>query len=191
MAYADGWSIVALARIAGARRIQRSTLTYLAHDLLDHLADRLGRPVGVALLGGPPGVAEKAAASLERDHKLKVVYTADGYAEPAIWEQRLSELRPLEPDVIFVGLGYPREVEWSATYVDSLTSGLVLTAGGFFGYMVGDERIAPRWIRASALEWAWRLSQDPKRLFGRYARGLVNFLRIGAAMAWQRWRPGR
>ena len=70
-----------------------------------------------------------------------------------------------------IGLGAPREMVWCQRHRDELPTGLVLTCGGWFGHIVGDERRAPRMLRRSGLEWIARVAQAPKRLGPRYARG--------------------
>jgi UDP-N-acetyl-D-mannosaminuronic acid transferase (WecB/TagA/CpsF family) len=60
---------------------------------------------------------------------------------------------------------------WSQRHRDELPPGLVLTCGGWFGHIVGDEKRAPRVLRRSGLEWIARVAQAPTRLAPRYARG--------------------
>ncbi len=61
---------------------------------------------------------------------------------------------------------------WSEQHLNELPSGLLLTCGGWFGHLVGDERRAPRVLRRSGLEWIARVAQSPSRLGPRYARGI-------------------
>ena len=60
---------------------------------------------------------------------------------------------------------------WSQQHRDELPPGLVLTCGGWFGHLVGDEKRAPRLLRRSGLEWIARVAQAPPRLGPRYAQG--------------------
>jgi N-acetylglucosaminyldiphosphoundecaprenol N-acetyl-beta-D-mannosaminyltransferase len=168
--YADGGSVIWLARLAGARTIERAPPTDIGWDVLHALAERLGRPVRVGLVGGPAGLAERAATVLERDAPAQAVLTEHGYHDD--WAAPLQRLRDSAPDVCLVGLGAPAEMVWCDRHRDELPAGLVLTCGGWFGHMVGDERRAPRVLRRSGLEWIARLAQSPARLGPRYARGL-------------------
>jgi N-acetylglucosaminyldiphosphoundecaprenol N-acetyl-beta-D-mannosaminyltransferase len=106
---------------------------------------------------------------LEASGAAEVVYTANGYHHD--WREPLTRLRESAPDITVVGLGAPREMVWSQRHRDELPHGLVLTCGGWFGHLVGDERRAPRMLRRSGLEWIARLAQAPRRLGPRYARG--------------------
>lgn len=168
--YADGGSVVWLARLAGAASIERAPTTDVGWDILRGLAEALGRPVRVALVGGPAGLAERAAAVLEQDAAVQVVHTEHGYHSD--WSAPLAALRDSGPDACLVGLGAPAEMVWCDRHRDALPAGLVLTCGGWFGHLVGDERRAPRLLRHSGLEWIARVAQAPGRLGPRYARGI-------------------
>ena len=168
--YADGMATVLLARAAGAQAIERSGTTDIAHGVLDLVAELKGAPVRVSLIGGQPGLAERAGTQLSADHDIEVVQVDHGYHDE--WEDVLWELRACEPDVVFVGLGMPKEAEWVVENRAELPPAVIITCGGFFGHVVGDEKRAPGWAQKSGLEWVWRAAQQPQRLIPRYAKGL-------------------
>jgi N-acetylglucosaminyldiphosphoundecaprenol N-acetyl-beta-D-mannosaminyltransferase len=64
---------------------------------------------------------------------------------------------------------------WAKEHLASLPAALTLTCGGWFGYIVGEEPRAPALMRRFYLEWLFRLQLQPRRLGGRYLRGLVRF----------------
>ena len=168
--YADGGSVVWLARLAGAHRVARAPTTDIGWGILQEFRERTGRLPRVALVGGPEGLTARAGAVLEAAGAADVVLTDHGYHND--WSQPLAELRAVAPDVTVIGLGAPYEMVWCQQHRDELPNGLVLTCGGWFGHIVGDERRAPRILRRSGLEWIARLAQSPKRLGPRYARGV-------------------
>jgi N-acetylglucosaminyldiphosphoundecaprenol N-acetyl-beta-D-mannosaminyltransferase len=170
LVYADGGSVVWLARLAGAAVIERAPTTDAGWDVLRGLAERLGRPARVALVGGPFGLAERAGAALTAGAPVQVVHTDHGYHED--WTRSVRALRAAAPDVTLVGLGAPGEMVWCQEQRDALPPGLVMTCGGWFGHLSGEERRAPRLLRHSGIEWVARLAQSPRRLGPRYARGL-------------------
>lgn len=167
--YADGGSVVWLARLAGGTRIERSPTTDIGWQVMRGFADRVGRPPRVALVGGPDGLARRAADVLEDAGVAEAVLVEHGFHHD--WTPVLARLRETAPDIIVIGLGAPREMIWSQRHRDELPPGLVLTCGGWFGHLVGDERRAPRLLRRSGLEWIARVAQAPARLGPRYARG--------------------
>jgi exopolysaccharide biosynthesis WecB/TagA/CpsF family protein len=135
-------------------------------------AAKTGRLPRVALVGGPEGLAERAGAVLEGAGVAEIVHTDHGFHHD--WNGSLDQLREAAPDISVIGLGAPREMVWSQQHRNDLPPGLVLTCGGWFGHLVGDERRAPQVLRHSGVEWIARVAQSPRRLGPRYARGLYS-----------------
>jgi N-acetylglucosaminyldiphosphoundecaprenol N-acetyl-beta-D-mannosaminyltransferase len=187
--YADGVSIVALARLAGAKRIARYPTTDLGVDLLEIVAEVTGRPVRISLLGGPEGLAEKAAKRLETNGKSVCVSVHNGYSDA--WHRTLQEIRTSHPDVLFVGLGVPFEHLFVTERRSELPPCLVVTCGGWFGFLAGHEVRAPVWMQKWGLEWVFRLLQQPKRLFRRYVVGSLFFAKQAAFIIAHRMRAAR
>ena len=167
--YADGGSVVWLARLAGGNRVERAPTTDIGWDVFRGFQRKVGRTPRVALIGGPEGLAERAGAVLEEAGVAEIVHLDHGFHSD--WTEPLSRLREAAPDITVIGLGAPREMVWSQRHRDELPPGLVLTCGGWFGHLVGDEKRAPRVLRRSGLEWIARVAQAPTRLGPRYARG--------------------
>lgn len=67
----------------------------------------------------------------------------------------------------------PKEAIWAHQNLHELPPAVVLTCGGWFGFLVGNERRAPEVLQRLSLEWAYRLRQDFWRLAGRYSHGLL------------------
>ena len=186
LVYADGGSIVLLAKLAGARCIQRAPTTDLGWDVLRAVGQRLGRPARLALIGGPPGLANRAGAALEDGAAGTVVFESDGFHDD--WEPVLDSLLAANADVCLVGMGAPREMLWVRTWYHRLPHILLLTCGGWFGFLAGDERRAGALLRHSGLEWIARVAQSPRRLGARYARGAVSTGVVATQTLGDRWR---
>lgn len=174
--YADGAATVVLAKAGGARRIERAPTTDIGRPILTGIGSTLPRNVRVALVGGPDGLADRAARVLESDDGVEIVYTTHGFRTDD--EALAAELRAAAPDVLVVGMGAPVEVEWVERMKPSLPPALVVTCGGWFGFLAGDESRAPALMQKAHLEWAYRLSLTPRRLAGRYLLGMWNTLRL-------------
>lgn len=170
LVYADGGSVVLLAKLAGADRVERAPTTDLGWSILRSLGDRLGRATRIAMIGGPPGLAERAGAALEQGGAGTVVFTADGYQED--WTSVLTQLGDTQPDVCVIGMGAPREMLWVRQWYGQLPNALVLTCGGWFGFLAGEEQRATGVLRRPGLEWIARVAQSPRRLGARYFRGV-------------------
>jgi exopolysaccharide biosynthesis WecB/TagA/CpsF family protein len=182
--YADGVSAQILARVAGAERIERAVTTDVGWELLAALAARRGHAPRVALVGGRPGLAEAALERMVEAGAAIPAFTAHGYQED--WGATMAELRAARPEVVFVGLGAPREMVWVRENLDGLPPALTLTCGGWFGYIVGEEPRAPAALRRLYLEWLYRLCLQPRRLGGRYLRGFLRYPRLLAGVAYER-----
>jgi N-acetylglucosaminyldiphosphoundecaprenol N-acetyl-beta-D-mannosaminyltransferase len=184
--YADGGSVVWLARLAGGDRVERAPTTDIGWEVMHGFATKAGRLPRVALIGGPEGLAERAAAVIEGAGAAEVVHVDHGFHTD--WDAPLEQLRTAAPDITIVGLGAPREMVWSQRHRDELPAGLVLTCGGWFGHIVGDEKRAPRLLRRSGLEWIARVAQAPGRLGPRYAKG-AGATAVLALRTWRRRTP--
>lgn len=152
-----------------ARACHRST--YL--DWRDHfwsLADRLGWRV--MYVGGAEGVAATAAQRLGRRYPGVVLATRSGYfdAEPGADENAavLASIQAFEPNILLVGMGMPRQEAWIARNLEALPACVIFNVGAAFDYEAGAQKAAPRWMGALGLEWLFRLTSDPKRMFRRY-----------------------
>lgn len=167
----DSTPLIFFTKLLGLHSRQFHRCTYL--DWRDHfwsLADR--KAWRVYYLGGAPGVAEKAKARLATRYQGAVIKTRHGYfdAEPGASDNTavLEEIAAFEPDVLFVGMGMPRQEQWILENLKRLPPCVTLSVGAAFDYEAGVQRAAPRWMGRAGLEWIFRLAVDPRRLFRRY-----------------------
>jgi N-acetylglucosaminyldiphosphoundecaprenol N-acetyl-beta-D-mannosaminyltransferase len=167
----DSTPLIFFTKLLGLHSRQFHRCTYL--DWRDHfwsLADR--KQWRVYYLGGAPGVADKAKARLEVRYQGAIIKTRHGYfdAEPASDENEaiLAEIAAFEPDVLFVGMGMPRQELWILQNLRRLPPCVTFSVGAAFDYEAGVQRAAPRWMGRAGLEWLFRLAVDPRRLFRRY-----------------------
>lgn len=176
-AIADGIALVILAKLEGAKSIERCSTTDFARPLVQEVSKNLNRKCRVALLGGPRDLAADAAQNWQRQSDcIDVVLTESGFNTDLEWIDLYKDLDKLSPDVIFLGLGQPLEFEHLVKYQKHIPAALVVPCGGLFGFISNKETRAPYWMQSLGLEWIYRLSNSPKRLFSRYARGTFEFL---------------
>ena len=177
----DGMPLVWAGRAAGARHMDR----VYGPDLM-LAACELARARGYSsfFYGGRPGVPERLVARLEDAYPgLKIAGT---YAPPfrALSAEEDEDVVRLisaaQPDLVWVGLGTPKQELWMAAHAHQLDTGVLIGVGAAFDIHAGLTRQAPRWVQRSGLEWAFRLAQEPRRLWGRY---LYNNPRFLAGMA--------
>ena len=90
-------------------------------------------------------------------------------------EAFVRRINAAEPDFIWAGLGAPKQERWMAEHQGKVR-GLMLGVGAAFDFLAGNVKRAPLWMRMNNLEWAYRLAQEPRRLFGRYFRTNLKFI---------------
>lgn len=143
----------------------------------------------IYMLGGMPGVAEKAAERLKADYPgLQVAGT---YAPPFHFEQNQKELlfildkiRAAAPDILFVGLGSPKQEKWLNRYYKELNVPVSLGIGASIDFAAGKVKRAPVWMQRAGLEWFWRLVMEPGRLWKRYLVDDMGFLGLLLKTKW-------
>ncbi len=174
---ADGMPIVWASRLQGTPLPERVAGSNLIWALSEGAAKR---GLSVFLLGGDPGTAEAAAAKLqERNPELRVAGTyfpEFGFEkDPEQVDAIRRALTAAKPDIVFVGLNFPKSSHLVETLRDTLPGAWWLIVGISFSYVAGDVRHAPVWMRNSGLEWLHRMVQEPRRLVSRYLQHGVPF----------------
>lgn len=117
------------------------------------------------LLGGKPGIPEKTKETLLKEYpSLKIIGVHDGYLDKETEKQVISEINQLQPNVLFVAMGAPKQEKWIYEHHHELKVDVATGQGGTFDYEAGKIPRAPKWIQKIGLEWLWRLAQEPSRI---------------------------
>ncbi len=129
----------------------------------------------VFLLGGKPGVAEKAAAVIEQQMGQQVVGCSDGYSsvEPEALDARINASGA---DIVLVAMGNPIQEEWIQQNLGKLDARLFVSVGALFDFLSGDVQRAPLWVQKIRFEWLYRLGREPRRMAQRYTLDIARFL---------------
>ncbi len=112
--------------------------------------------------------------------KFRLVGANHRYSSPADSPALVEEINRLNPDVIWVGLGTPKQQRWIYANKALIRRGVVLTVGFAFDVNAGTKKDAPMWMQKRGLTWLFRLSQEPGRLLGRYLK--YNSLFLGLCL---------
>lgn len=147
-------------------------------DLFLHLCEALASSgKSIYLLGGKPGVAEDLRTWMAKHYpRTKVAGLRHGYFTAAEQPQVVADIAASGADVLLVAFGAPKQDLWVAEHLAATGVKLALGVGGLFDYYSGRVPRAPIWVREIGMEWAYRLVQEPKRLWKRYLCGNVVFL---------------
>lgn len=136
-------------------------------DLIEEIFSKIKTTVNtVYFLGGAEGVAEKASQKMQKKYRgLSVTGVHHGYFKDNSPEEReiIDEINSLNPEVLLVGLGFPRQEKWIARHKDELNSIIIMGVGGSFDVLSGNTKRAPEFYRNHGLEWFYRLITQPSR----------------------------
>jgi len=172
LAVPDGQPLVWALRLLGHREATR----VYGPDLMARFCDRAQRTgVPVYLYGGrsPEALALLRKRLLERFPQLRI---AGGHSPPfreltAEEEQQvIADIEASGAAVVWVGTGQPKQEKWMLAMRPRLRAPLLVGVGAAFDFHAGLVAQAPSWMQRAGLEWLYRLSREPRRLWRRYAR---------------------
>lgn len=145
-------------------------------ELMDRYCARAAQTgTRMYLYGGRnQGALVQLALNLRKRHPgLRIV---GGYSPPyrALSEEEedaiVDEINCSQADVVWVGIGVPKQEKWMARMRDRLDAPVLIGVGAAFDFHAGLIPQAPDWMQSAGLEWAFRLAQEPRRLWPRYVR---------------------
>jgi N-acetylglucosaminyldiphosphoundecaprenol N-acetyl-beta-D-mannosaminyltransferase len=166
----DGMPLLWAARLRGEPLPERVTGASLIFSLSAAAAEQGRR---VYLLGAGPGVAERAAVRLGQRYPGLVVAGTDspplGFdATPAGIAAVREKVAAADPDLVFVGLGCPKQERLIAQLAPAAPATWFVACGAAIDFAAGQVARAPAWMQRAGLEWLFRLATEPRRLAGRY-----------------------
>lgn len=173
----DGMPLVWLGKLKGEHIIER---TY-GPDLMLALCEQ-GQKKGYKhyLYGGTENTCSLLRKVLKKkfpDIEIK------GHQAPPFRPSRaqedegvIDEINRLNPDILWVGLGSPKQDYWMHQHREKLNVPIMIGVGAAFDFIAGTKRQAPLWMRHCGLEWLFRLCCEPRRLWKRYLFGNTRFI---------------
>lgn len=173
----DGMPAVWSAHRAGYREVTR---VYGPDLMLELCARSVGEGLSHFLYGGGPGTAERLRDTLCRRFP--------GLDVAGVWTPPFRPLTPEEDrevvdaiaasgaDIVWVGLSTPKQERWMASHVGRVPAAALIGVGAAFDIIAGNVPQAPVWMQQRGLEWLFRLSREPRRLWRRYLRNNPRFV---------------
>ncbi|MFA5104450.1 MAG: polysaccharide pyruvyl transferase CsaB [Candidatus Margulisiibacteriota bacterium] len=153
----DGIGIVAAAKLLGTPLQGRLTGIDFMTSILENTRKNSCK---IFLLGSAPGIAENAAKNMP---DINIVGTHHGYFKDEEDEKVLALIKKARPDILFVGLGSPRQEQWIAKYYKEIGAPVNMVIGGSLDILSGNVRRAPVVFQKTGTEWLYRLAKEPKR----------------------------
>jgi N-acetylglucosaminyldiphosphoundecaprenol N-acetyl-beta-D-mannosaminyltransferase len=167
--------------------IQRQNLQrYPGIEFAVDILQKLSPEEPVVFYGGAPGMATAAANHWQqRLPNLQVAIAQHGYLSETEQLDFQRQLQTLQPSIIFVGLGVPRQEFWIAANRQLCPHAIWIGVGGSFDIWAGKKQRAPRWMCNNNLEWLYRLYQEPWRWRRMLALPKFVFRSIGYDLGWR------
>ena len=171
----DGQPIVWLSRVLRRPLPERVA----GIDLVGRLCGRAEADgLRVYLLGGTREVIDVVGEQMRTAHPRLELSWDDGYFTADQAAERAAAVAATRPDILFVGMGVPRQEQFIEEQWDTLGCTVAIGVGGSFDVISGLRRRAPLWMQERGLEWVYRLRQEPQRLFMRYLTTGARFLAL-------------
>ena len=164
----DGIGVVLAARLLGYPHSGRVTGPVLMLKLCDW-----GRKYGYRnfFYGGTDGVAKKLAENLSNKYPgLEVAGTCAPPFRPLTEKedkQFVDMISSTKPDIVWVGLGAPKQEKWMAKHLGHIKATAMIGVGAAFDFHSGNVKWSPAWVRKLGIEWAYRLAQNPRHMWRR------------------------
>ncbi|RDU37135.1 glycosyltransferase [Neobacillus piezotolerans] len=157
----DGVGILLAGKVAGGVLTERVT----GYDLIwALLRENEHRRIRVFLLGSRESAIQDAAARLQAEFPLVSFAYHHGFFSKNEENEVVERIRAFGPDLLLVGLGFPRQDLFIQRYKRRLGARVVMGVGGSFDVIAGRERRAPVWVQRLGLEWGYRMLSNPSRL---------------------------
>jgi N-acetylglucosaminyldiphosphoundecaprenol N-acetyl-beta-D-mannosaminyltransferase len=177
MAVPDGMPLVWLGRLIGSRSIGR----VYGPDLMESIfANKEHRQLKHFFYGANPTVLLRLSERLRaRFGEFNLIGTYSPPIQPLGFVEQddvIAGIRDLKPDLIWVSLSAPKQELWMQMHMPMIGYGLAIGVGAAFDLLSGTTAQAPRWMQRSGLEWLFRVTTEPKRLFKRYLFVVPRFL---------------
>lgn len=182
LATTDGMPLVWWGRAAGNENIER---VYGPEVMRSVLLDERHEATRHFFYGGVPGVTEKLVEAATRlNPRVRVAGWITPPFRPLTSDEEdrtVTEINRSNADIVWVGLGCPKQDLWMARLRDRLAPPVLIGVGAAFDFLAGVKRQAPPWMRNAGLEWFHRLASEPGRLWRRYL--VYNALFLGHTAA--------
>lgn len=163
---ADGVPLVVLSRMTGSPGLPERVTGI---DLVESMAAAAVREgFGMYLMGAELPTVTAAARKLESENPGLVLHVADGFFTAAETAERVKNIRDSGAKILFVGMGVPRQEKFIMDNWEDLGVNVAVGIGGSFEVLAERKQRAPGWVQKAGMEWAFRLVQEPRRLWRRY-----------------------
>jgi len=187
--FADGMPLIWFSKVFMKQSLPERVTGADLLPAIASLAEEKG--MRLFLLGGRDGVAALAAKELHKSSPD--LHIAGTYCPPFGFEHDVCEstkivemINQSETDILFVGVGAPKQEKWAVKHIEQLNVGPILGVGAAFDFAAGTVKRAPLFFQRTGMEWLWRLMKEPGRLWYRYVVQDSQFVFLACKQLWNR-----
>lgn len=163
----DGMGVVWGARMTGFDIPERVAGVDLMDNTLKFCAEKGYRPY---ILGAKPEVLEQAITNLTMKYPaLKFAGAQHGYYDRENEQEVMEAIRDSKPDCLFIAISSPHKERIMGAYKDMMDIPFIMGVGGSVDVFSGFVTRAPEWMQKAGFEWVYRIIQEPRRMWKRYA----------------------
>lgn len=132
----------------------------------------------IFLVGGKPEIAERAFFNIKKSFpKIRIVGRHGGYFNAEREKSVIEAIRKSEANIVFVGLGFPKEDKWIHRIMGEFKNTIFISVGGCIDVISGEIKKAPAFFVEHGLEWFYRIISKPWRI-GRFMRTILFFVSV-------------
>ncbi|MFC1481908.1 WecB/TagA/CpsF family glycosyltransferase [Candidatus Neomarinimicrobiota bacterium] len=173
----DGMPEVWLGRIKGVKEIEK---VYAPDIMMGIFARSASEGYRHFFYGGKEGVAELLTIRMEEEYPgIEIVGSYYPPFRPLTGDEGndvIDQINRSGADIVWVGLGCPKQDFWMAHFRDRLEAPILIGVGAGFDFLSGEKPLAPKFIQNSGFEWFYRMLSEPMRLGRRYMRIVPKFI---------------
>jgi exopolysaccharide biosynthesis WecB/TagA/CpsF family protein len=164
--HADGQSIVTFSKWLGGVLVPERTATT---DLIHDIPSLSSKKIKHFFLGSTQENLERCTSIMQkRYNNFSVSGSYHGYFSETEKDKVIASINEAGADILWVGMGKPKEQEWIIEHRDQLNVPVIISCGGCFNYITGVYKRAPMWMQNHGFEWLHRMLTQPRTLFLRY-----------------------
>lgn len=171
----DGMPLVWISRLRGYKLRRR----VYGPELVEAACAALGSEFKHYFYGGNEAVAEQMAGVLKERYGIVIAGCYSPPFRPLSDAEKAADIARIndsKADIVWVGIGAPKQELWMHANAPFLTAGVALGVGAAFDFITGKKAIAPAWMQENGLEWLFRLVTEPRRLWRRYLQNMPPFV---------------
>jgi len=169
--FLDGFGVYAALKILGYKNVQKFNATDLYYKIFQEFSVDQTK---LFLIGS--SFTGEFISFKAKENKLNICGYQNGYFKDGELDVIIETIDNSSPEVIIIGMGVPKQEILAAKISGSIQNKVILCVGGFFEFYFGTKKRAPDVIRYFGFEWLHRLIKEPRRLWGRYFKGIPVFL---------------